>query len=111
MKTLINSTHQQFIHLADVSEESLQGKIIIIEQGGKLGLLTHNIGCALQDRRWFFTPFTAHSSDGLYWDGCTKTTDCKTFVSIFVDAKHGNSYTKVHVFDNMRDFAIWLNKK
>lgn len=110
MKTIIGSIPKQFLSLAEVSEESLMGKIIIIEQGNHLGLLTHNIRCPIPDRSWFFTPFAAQHSDGNYWDGCIKTTECKKFLSIFVDAKGDDSHTKVHIFDNMKDFAIWLNK-
>lgn len=109
MKTIIAKTPpSNFIPVSSIHNESVSGKIIVLEQGTNLGLLTHELGYGKDNhkiRRWFFTPFNTSSLSGSFWDGCIETDNVNKFLSIFVGS---SDYTKVHMFDTVEEMALWI---
>lgn len=109
MKTIVRKKDSVEVDISSISSAFVQNKIVVIHQGESMGILSHNFGCNIKDRRLFFTPLKFHSSDGHFWDGCAKTEDVNEFLSIFVGRIGAG--TQIHIFDTHLEFASWLQKQ
>ena len=106
MKTIVSSKNSETIDVSTILNATLEGTIVVLHQCDSMGILSHNFGCRLEDRRLFFTPLKFRRHDGHFWDGCSKTMDVKEFISIFVGPG-----SKILVFETHVEFASWLLKQ